>query len=358
MIKIKKLISMLLLCLWAFSLSGCGDVQKSLDISGLKDLAADITADLPSGSPEKLQAFVYTTSLAKDTEPASDIHFTESPLTKWHIQHPSGNKLIMEKITFPSGIRHKNGLDTAVFYVYRTGSLKDKKAILWVPGAGVSDFAFRFIKYFFLEGLIRNYNIVFYVPPYHLERTEAGKNNGEGLLTPDHERNISVLLNAVRELRTMISYLKSNGVTTIGGWGGSIGATMLILTAQAEDFDHLNMMIPITDFDTVIFKNEHMQDAVAQFEKAGFSESLLTQAYGLVNPVKYQLNIDPSRVQIMYAQYDQLTPEGVMIKFAQKNNIKKIIAYPRSHATMLLTSRLFEDYGLFLDSLNSLDRAE
>ena len=341
MVKIKKLISMIFLCLLALCLCSCSYLQKRMDISGLKDLAAEITADFPPGSPEKLQAFVHTTSLAKNTEPASDIHLTVSPLTKWHIQHPSGDKLVMEKITFPSGIRHKNGLDTAVFYVYRTGELKDKKVILWIPGAGVSDFAFRFIKYFFMEALVRNYNIVFYIPPYHLERTEAGKKNGEGLLTPDHERNISVLLNAVRELRTMISYLKSNGVTKIGGWGGSIGATLLLLTEQMEEFDHLNMMIPIIDFDTVIFKNTHMRDAVAQLAKAGFSENLLEQAYGIVNPVKYKLKINPDRVQIMYAEYDQLTPENAMTKFAQKNNIKKIISYPRSHATMLLSYKLY-----------------
>jgi len=354
MVKIKKLISMILLCLLALCFSSCSYVQKRIDISGLKDLATDITADLPTGSPEKLQAFVNKTSLKKDTEPVSDIHFTISPLTKWHIEHPSGDKLIMEQITFPSRIRHKNGLDTTVFYVYRAGELKDKKVILWVPGAGVSDFAFRFIKYFFFEALIRNYNIVFYVPPYHLERTEAGKKNGEGLLTPDHERNISVLLNSVRELRTMISYLKSNGVTKIGGWGGSIGATILLLTGQMEEFDHINIMIPVINLDTVLFKNMYMRDAVAQFEKSGISENLLTQAYGVVNPIKHQIKINPNRIQIMYAEYDQLTPESVMVTFAQKNNIKKIIAYPRSHTTMLLTYKLYDDYGLFLDSLDGI----
>jgi len=352
MIKIKKGISMVLVCLLAFCLCSCSYVQKCLDISGLNDLAAEITPDADNaGSPEKLQAFVHKTSLAKDTQPASDIHFTISPLAKWHIQNPSGDKMIMEKLTFPSRIRHQDGLDTAGFYVYRTGELKDKKVILWVPGAGVSDFAFHFIKYFFLEALTRNYNIVLYVPPYHLERKEAGKKNGEGLLTPDHERNVSVLLNSVRELRTMISYLRSSGVTKIGGWGGSIGATMLLLTGQMEEFDHLNIMIPIIDFDTVIFKNIHMRDTVAQFAKAGYSENLLEQAYGIVNPIKYKLKVDPNRIQIMYAEYDQLTPETAVIEFARRNSIRKLIAYPRSHATMLLANKLFEDYGLFLDSL-------
>lgn len=355
MLKIKKRISMLFLCLPALYLCSCSYAQKQLDISGLKDLSADITAHVPASSPEKLQAFVHATTLAKDTEPASDIHFTVSPLLKWQMEHPSGDKLITEKITFPSGIRHQNGMDTAAFYVYRTGELKDKKVILWVPGAGVSDFAFRFIKYFFSEALARNYNIVFYVPPYHLERTEAGEKNGVGMLTPDHERNIFVLLNSVRELRTMISYLKRNGVTKIGAWGGSIGATMLLLTEQVEEFDHLNIMIPIIDFDTVIFRNTHMRDAVIQFEKEGFSKDLLEQTYGIVNPIKYQLKIDPNRVQMMYAEYDQLTPEKAMVAFAQKNNIKKLMGYPRSHATMLLTRKIYSDYGLFLDSLDRME---
>lgn len=355
MLKVKKRISMPFLCLLAFCLCSCSYAQKQLDISGLKDLSRDITADVPAGSPEKLQAFVRTTTLTKDTEPAPDVHFTVSPLVKWPIEHPSGEMLITEKITFPSGIRHQKGMDTAFFYVYRTGELKDKKVILWVPGAGVSDFAFRFIKYFFLEALARNYNIVFYVPPYHLERTDAGGKNGVGMLTPDHERNITVLLNSVRELRTVMVYLKRNGVAEIGGWGGSIGATMLLLTEQTEAFDHLNLMIPIIDFDTVIFRNKYMVGAVTQFEKAGYSIKLLEQVYGIVNPIKYQLKVDPNRVQIMYAEYDQLTPEPAMIAFAQKNNIQKLMGYPRSHATMLLTRKIYGDYGLFLDTLNRME---
>ena len=352
MIKIEKYISIPLACILAFCLCSCSYVQKRMDISGLNDLAEDITPDKNTGSPEKLQAFVNTLSLKKDTEPSSDIRFTISPLEKWHMEHPSGDKLIMEKITFPSLIKHQKGADTATFYIYRKGELKDKKVILWVPGAGVSDLAFHFIKHFFLEGLVRNYNIVFYVPPYHLERTEAGKNNGDGLFMSNPERNISVLLNSVRELRTMISYLKSNGVTKIGGWGGSIGATILLLAEQIEEFDHINIMIPVINLETVVFKNDYMCDAVAQFEKAGFSENLLERAYGIVNPIKYRLKVDPTRVQIMYAEYDQLTPVSAMLKYAQENKINKLIAYPRSHTTILLTSRLYDDYGLFLDFLD------
>jgi len=351
MIKTIKPAVIFLLCLLTLLLGGCSFAQKQLDISGLKDLAAEITATPPAGTPEALRSFIAAASLAKNTEPASSVYFSISQLAKWHLEHPSGEKLIMEKISFPSGIKQRDGFDKAVFYIYRTGELKDKKIVLWVPGAGVSDFAFRFIKHFFTEALLRHYNIVFYVPPYHLERTAAGQNNGEGFFTSDHERNISLLLNSVRELRTMISYLKGKGVSKIGGWGGSIGATMLLLTEQIEEFDHLNIMIPVVDFGTMIFKNSYLSEAVNFFARAGFSEKLLTQAYGIVNPVNYQLNMNPDRVQIMYAEYDLLTPKAAMVEFSEKRNIKRIIAYPRSHATILLTRSLYKDYGLFLDAV-------
>ena len=351
MIKKNQKIFILLPIILTLLITGCNYVQQRMDISGLNDLAADITPDINTGSPEKLRAFVKTISLQKDTEPVPDIRFTISPLEKWHMKHPSGDKLIMEKITFPSLIPHQKGPDTAVFYIYRTGELKDKKVILWIPGVGVSDLAFHFIEKFFREELVRNYNIVFYVPPYHMERTEPGKKNGAGLFTSNPERNLFVLLNAVRELRTMIVYLKGKGATRIGGWGGSVGATILMLTEQTEAFDHINIMIPVINLETVVFQNIYMRDAVAQFEKAGFSEDILARAYGIVNPIKYPLRVDPGRVQIMYAEYDQLTPVEAILEYAKEQKISRLIAYPRSHATILMTCRLYEDYGLFLDSL-------
>lgn len=356
MLKKNKWIFVFLLVILAFGFCSSSYVQKRVDISGLHDLASEITTDFNPGSPQDLQSYVSSVALEKDTEPVFQQSMQVSTLmpAKWQIKRPSGAPLIMEKMTFPSMIQHKNRTDTAVFYVYRTGELREKKVMLWIPGAGVSDFAFCFIKKFFFEELSRDYNIVFYVPPYHLERTEAGKDNGAGLFTSDHQKNISVLLNSVRELRTMIAYLRSKGVTRIGSWGGSVGATMLLLTAQVEEFDHMSLMIPVIDLETVFFKNDYMSDVVTKFEKAGFSQALLAQAYAVVNPVRYSLKMNPDRVQIMYAEYDKLTPAGETLSFAKANKIKNVIAYPRSHATILLTRKIYKDHGLFLDALDKM----
>ncbi len=73
--------------------------------------------------------------------------------------------------------------------------------------------------------------------------------------------------------------------------------------------------------------------------------------YGLINPVNYRLNIDPERIHIMYAEYDQFTPSDVIIDYAEENQISNIVSYKRRHATILLTSKLYKGCGYFMDSL-------
>lgn len=184
-----------------------------------------------------------------------------------------------------------------------------------------------------------------------MERAEVGKKNGEGLFTANTVKNIETILNSVRELRTISEYLKRKGVKSIGGWGGSIGASMLLLTSSMIKLDHLCLMIPVINWDTIIFDSPYMKDVLYRVKDNGFSETLLRNAYGTINPVNYQFDLNPERVQIMYAEYDQLTPPKMIIDFAESRGISKIVSYRRSHATILLTKQLYKDCGIFLDSL-------
>jgi hypothetical protein len=155
----------------------------------------------------------------------------------------------------------------------------------------------------------------------------------------------------LKELRTISQYLKDRGVKSIGGWGGSIGASMLLLMAQMVDLDHLCIMIPIINWETVTLENTYMKNVLLRYEREGFSKETLMKAYGLINPINYPIRVKPERLHIMYAEYDQLSPEVVTLNFARKNKITKIVSYRRSHATILLSDRLYEDCGMFLDSL-------
>ena len=59
---------------------------------------------------------------------------------------------------------------------------------------------------------------------------------------------------------------------------------------------------------------------------------------------------------IQLADYDQLTPKNKIEKFATKYGIKNVKSYHRSHATILIDSQLYKDYGNFLDSLQIINK--
>ena len=149
------------------------------------------------------------------------------------------------------------------------GDDQPRDTILWVPGMGVSDTAFQFIKHFFNHELAAGYNIAFYIPPFHLDRREPGKGNGEGFFTADVQSNVQVILETVRELRTMVQYLISTGVGRIAGLGGSMGAATLLLTAQTVDMDFLCLMIPVVDWETVFFQHRHHGAIIPAFRDRG-----------------------------------------------------------------------------------------
>ncbi len=343
--------TMIPLLFFVVTLTSCASIQKSIDMRSLKDIVKDIQKDFRPGSPEDLRYLINTFSLEAYSRPVFMDQIKVDPLDRWEIDHPLGKDLIMEKISFPSLIQHKNGNDRAVFYVYRNREWKGRDVILWVPGMAVSDLAFLFIKHFFKEELKRDYDVVFYVPPFHLERTEEGKKNGDGLFTANVERNIRIFLDTVRELRTISEYLYGKGVRSIGGWGGSIGSTMLLLTSQIIELDHLCIMIPVLDWETVFLNKTYMNGVMSSLNEKGFDEELLKEAYGLINPMRYRLNVTPDRMHILFADYDRLTPPKRIMDYAEKNGITKIISYKRSHATILLTRKLYKDCGHFLDSL-------
>ncbi len=333
--------------------TGCSYLQKSIDRAGIRDISEKIMNDFHPGKPRELQELVESLDISSYTQPEKNVKFKRTPLKKWSMNPGPGREIIEEKIEFPAYVTIKGSNSNAVFYIYRRKSLKNRNVILWIPGMGVSDFAFRFIKKFFKEELSRDYDIVFYNIPYHLERKKPGGGNGDGFMTSDNSRNIRLFINSVREVRTAVRYLKNEGVKSIGGWGGSIGATILLLSSTVEKYDHLTVMIPVLDLNLLALDNRYMQNVVRRMKKSGYSENEMRKAYRIVSPVNYPLSVAPERVLILYAEYDQFTPPDLIREYARNNKVKKILGYRRSHSTILLTSDMYSDYGRFLDSLNS-----
>ena len=341
-----------LLLMSVLAITGCEAAQSGLDDWSLKHNETQILEQFQPGDPGQLAQFVKNFDLTTNTQPSLGIQIQTMLLDRWRLSAPSNAPLLMEKIIFPSLIRHSTGPDNAVFYLYRHGDDQPHDTILWVPGMGVSDTAFKLIKHFFNHELTAGYNIAFYIPPFHLDRREPGKGNGEGFFTADVQSNVQVIVETVRELRTMVQYLTSTGVGRIAGWGGSMGAATLLLTAQTVDMDFLCLMIPVVDWETVFFNTDTMGRLSQRLETAGFDEALLKQALALISPVNYGPGAPAARTLIQYARYDQLTPPQVIVDYAQKLGITNLFAYNRSHATILLTPDLYTEHDRFIEAVS------
>lgn len=347
---IKGVFTVIIFGLLIVFLGTCTPLKIKLDNSGIEDISESILKDFQSGSSEDLENYlkkkdiVYTT----DTFPLDTIQIKLR--TRWLIKSEG---VIQERFTFPSALKRSDGsFDTAVFYLYRKGHLKNQKVILWIPGFGVSDFAFYFIRKFFYQELEAGYSVLFYNIPYHMERIEQGKQSGEGLFTGNIRSNLELIRIALREIKTMVVYLQQEGISSLSGWGGSIGASLLWLSSATVKYDHMTLMIPIVDWKTIIF-NPGLSDVIRLTNQSGFSNDLIRRAYNRINPYAYPSRTKEERIQILYAKYDQLTPKSRILDFVHKNRISNVHVYEESHASILINSQVYRDNFDFLKSLEN-----
>lgn len=341
---LKKLLLSVILVLMFIS---CTSLQKGIDRYSLYRNKKAILKEYSPGSPDSLARYIASFNLEDLTNvPPETAPYSITPLEKWHMS--SRKVLTYEKWTFKSGFFKDKLPGDALFYVIKQKDLQNSSVILWVPGFGISNTAFMFVKNFFSAEINAGYNIVIYVPPYHMERKLKGKSPGSGLITASPLHNITEMINAVKELRMVYTYLKSRKVTDIGTWGGSMGGALTLMLQAVETIDSMGLMIPVLDWNTFITPKE----LFSKYQEAGFGKKLLSSAYNLISPVQYPLNVSPERIQIEAAEFDQLNPIDDIIAYSRKHGIKNIHIYKSAHASILLNKKIYPDYTEFLQTLH------
>ena len=347
-----KLPVVYILILLTFFLFSCEYIQKRIDISSIKDLKQELFTEFQPGDPMELMLLLDSLDLEEDTKPLFIEKINIRKRKKWRLNDEFDDTLVEEIITFPSLLSKYIPGDSARFYTYRISDYKKSKTILWVPGFGVSDKAFYFIKKLFIEELKHGYNVVVYIPPYHLERKLKNKNDGDGFFSSNMQKNLIINFEELREIRTINQFLINQGVEEISAWGGSMGASTLLLSTKFNTYNHITLMIPLIDWREAVFSNQIFNPFVDSLASSGFDSLLIAKVLGKISPVTYNIPIKPDKIFIQYAKYDQLSSEFVIQKFTQRNNITNVKSYKTSHATILLSRKLYKDYAAFLESTN------
>lgn len=343
----KLLISILTI----ISIFSCTTIKPQIDISSLKEINKYIIDNFNSCSKDNLEKFLFNENIVNSIEKSDLNSIKISPLTKWNLNRED---IIQEKISFNSPFTYidtNNHKDKAIFYFYRKKDRNNHKVILWIPGYGVSNLAFHFIKNFFKNELDNGYSVIFYNIPYHLERIKKGNKTGEGVFSGNIIYNLNFVKKSLEEIRTILFFLKTNGYTSISGWGGSLGASLLWLSSYQHKYNHLTLLIPVVDWNTVFF-NPYLKEVVNKLKKNGISEKLIKKSYNNISPLYYKSKTLSKNIQILYSKFDQLTSENKTLEFAGKFKIKNIHGYNESHATILLNNNVYKDNLKFLERLD------
>ncbi|MCD6395905.1 MAG: hypothetical protein J7L71_00060 [Spirochaetaceae bacterium] len=339
----KKYIFYLLLFL---ILASCSSIQTNIDKTSLNKNKKQILKDFSPGNPADLQSYIEKFDLNEKTFIPKSVELKSvKELTSWHIK--TKKDINYEKWTFDSPFYNLDIPGDALFYVMQQKPWENSKVILWIPGFGVSDMAFTFLKRFFTSEIEAGYNIVIYIPPYHMDRQKKGEAAGNGLLSSSPLDNVKKMVNSVKELRTAYRYLENRKVRSISMWGGSMGGAFALMLQSLEGFDHLSLMIPVLDWNSFITP----ESVLPQYLEAGFDKNLIQAAYALISPVNYKLTIPPEKVQVEAAELDQLNPIDEIKNYCTVNKIKNFSIYPSGHATILLYKDVYRDYEKFLLSL-------
>jgi hypothetical protein len=83
----------------------------------------------------------------------------------------------------------------------------------------------------------------------------------------------------------------------------------------------------------------------------GYDKELVIEAYKKISPMYYSSLTDSSRILIQYAKHDLLTSEKTIFNYSSKLEISKLHGYEKSHSSILIDERLYEDYRKFLMEL-------
>ena len=329
-------------------LVSCGSLNRALDNRALEAKAALVVARAPTET--RSQALPFSTS--EDLERATRSTRIMTPEITPLVTHRVGDSTLTQlRLEFPSRVTLEHvESNQAVAYLYVHGHLGNRPVVLWVPGAYVSDAAFTPIGWFFAKILEHDMDILFYVPPYHLERTPAGFESGDAFLATDFVDHLRTFEQELADLRDLLGWLRAQGVQHIGAFGGSTGASMLLNVATWEPaFDFMTLMIPVIRWDQVVLETDELAPVRQALIARGVTSEEARTAYLALNPTDRSPCIDPDRISVLYGEFDRLARSGPILEWARAWGVEDLHVYSRGHSLMLFTPSMFDDYGRVLD---------
>ena len=330
-------------------------VNEFLDHRALTAMA-EMALRRPTGSAPRPLPYTNAAELEMLTRPRDRaLAVDRAPMRRFRMDDDA---LTQEVITFPSAIHLDHAeSNTATAYVYRRGRLGERPVVVWVPGQYVVDLALIPISWFTREIVRRGADVVLLVPPYHLERTPRGFDSGDAVFATSLADHLGVFAQELSDLRRLVAWLRGQGVETVGGFGGSVGAMLLLRMATWErSLDFLTVFIPMISLAAVL-DSPDAEPMRRRVREEGRSVDEMKDIYAALDPSFDRPLMNPARISVLYGRYDLVAPPSATLAWARTWGVTRLLAYDRGHALALFTRRMYRDYARLLDEdLRALGR--
>jgi hypothetical protein len=322
-------------------------VNRFLDGRAIATMAA-VSRQAPAQAAKSALPWTSADELEVLTRPpAGALEVTTQPMTRFRM---GDRALVQEVLSFPSAIPldHPES-NIACAYVYRHGRLGERPVVLWVPGQYVIDLALVPISWFTKEIVRRGADVVLLVPPYHLDRTPRGFSSGDAVFATSLPDHLNVYAQELSDVRRLVGWLRQQGVRTLGGFGGSIGALLLLRTVTWDaSFDFLTVFIPVISLGDVLGEPE-AEPFRQRLAAEGRSVAEMARIYASLDPTRAATRLDAARISVLYGRYDRIAREERIVDWARAWGVTRLHGYARGHALALFTRGMYADYAQILD---------
>jgi hypothetical protein len=294
---------------------------------------------LPYATAAQLEALTRppSTPLAVSVEPMRRYRSKDTTLTQ-------------EVLTFPSTIRLDHGeSNTARVYVYRHDSLGRRPVVLWMTGQYTSDVAMVPISWLIEKATARGADVVMLVPPYHLDRSPPGFVSGDAVLATSLADHMNSYAQGLADLRVIVRWLRGQGVSTLGGFGGSAGAMLLLrMVTWERSLDFLTLFNPMLRIGDVLNRPD-AAPACARLQADGHRLEEVQRVYASLDSTGDKPALDPGRLSVLYGRFDQLALESTTRAWTTRWNISRVVPHDCGHSLALLEREMYRDYAAQLD---------
>jgi pimeloyl-ACP methyl ester carboxylesterase len=187
------------------------------------------------------------------------------------------------------------------------------------------------------------------VLPFHAVRAERG------VLFPSHDPRITNegFLQAMLDVRTLASLFRERGAPEVGVMGMSLGGyTTSLLATIDPTLAFAIPLIPLASLADFVRDNGRLVGTLGQQR---LEHAAIDAAYSVVSPLARPLKVDRSRVLVVGAAGDGITPIAHAERLAQHFDVP-LHTFNGGHLLQVWRPRAFRAVGRLLGGLGLFDR--